>query len=77
MKDNYTVEVRATDGIYFTSDWSDEEFSAGTIATTTPTTTTTTTDPGIESRIAAFVAILLFSSGIIALVVYYAARKWF
>jgi hypothetical protein len=81
-KDNYTVEVRATDSIYFSSDRSDAEFSAGTVVTTTPPTTTTTTsptptDPGLESRIVAFVAILLFSSAIMALVVYYAARKWF
>lgn len=77
--DNYTVEVRATDSIYFTSDRSDAEFSAGTVVTTTsPTTTTTTTpNPGLESRALAFVAVLLFSSGIMALVVYYAAKKWF
>ena len=78
---NYTVKVRATDGIYYSYDQSDAEFSAGTVPTTTPTTTTTTTptptDPGIESRALAFVAILLFSSAIMALVVYYAARKWF
>jgi len=78
---NYTVKVRATDGIYYSFDLSDAEFSAGTVPTTTPTPTTTTTptptDPGIESRALAFVAILLFSSAIMALVVYYAARKWF
>jgi hypothetical protein len=80
--DNYTVEVRVTDGIYFDSDRSDAEFSAGTVVTTTPTTSPTTTttpptDPTIDPRIVAFVAILLFSSAIMALVVYYAARKWF
>ncbi|MGY5864541.1 MAG: hypothetical protein RTV41_08035 [Candidatus Thorarchaeota archaeon] len=80
MGDNYSVEVRVTDGIYFNSDISDAEFSAGTVFTTTtppPSTTTTTSIPPLDSRIAVFVAILLFSSGIMALVVYYAARKWF
>jgi hypothetical protein len=78
--DNYTVEVRVTDSIYFNSDWSDSEFSAGLVVTTplpTTTTTTPTTNPTFDPRIMAFVAILLISSGIMALVVYYAARKWF
>ncbi len=83
QKDTYIVEVRATDSIYFSSDRSDTAFSAGSIPTsTTPTETTTTTTThtgptGIEPRILAFVAILLISSGVMALVVYYAARKWF
>ena len=81
--DNYSIEVRVTDSIYFNSDTSDGEFSAGTVVVTTPpptSTTTTTTPPNnpfLEPRIVVFVAILLFSSGIMALVVYYAARKWF
>ncbi len=82
QEDTYIVKVRATDGIYFSSDMSDAEFSAGLVVTTTTiTTSTTTTTPTngttIEPRIVAFVAILLISSGIMALVVYYAARKWF
>ena len=84
QEDTYIVKVRATDGIYFSSDLSDAEFSAGSVVTTTTTTTsttttTTTTTNGttIEPRILAFVAILLISSGIMALFVYYAARKWF
>jgi len=88
QKDTYIVKVQATDGIYFTSDLSDAQFSAGSIittttVTTTPTTTTPTTPATptnvttIEPRIVAFVVILLISSGIMALVVYYAARKWF
>ncbi len=78
-KDTYIVEIRATDGIYFSSDRSNGVFSAGLIETTTTTTTTTTTPipPEIEPRILAFMAILLISSGVMALVVYYAARKWF
>ena len=77
--DTYMVRIRVTDGIYYNSDTSDDTFTAGTIATTTTTTTTgpPTTTPGLEPRIIAFVAILLFSSGVMALVVYYAARKWF
>ncbi|MFW9964343.1 MAG: hypothetical protein ACFFCX_12305 [Candidatus Sifarchaeia archaeon] len=78
--DTYIVRVRVTDGIYFTTDNSDSTFTAGTIITTTttpPTTTPTTTMPGIEPRIVMFIAILLFSSGIMALVVYIAAKKWF
>jgi len=77
--DSYLIRVRVTDGIYFSSDTSDSTFTAGTIVTTittTPTTTPTTTTPGLEPRIIAFIAILLFSSGVMALVVYYAARKW-
>jgi hypothetical protein len=85
QEDTYIVKVQATDGIYFTSDLSDAEFSAGsvmtttTVTTSTTTTTTTTTTNGTtdEWRILAFVAILLISSGIMALFVYYAARKWF
>ena len=75
--DTYIVRIRVTDGIYYNSDKSDGTFSAGTIATTTTTTGPPTTTPGLEPRILAFVAILLFSSGVMALVVYYAARKWF
>ena len=76
--DTYLVRVRVTDGIYHNSDISDSAFIAGGIVTTSPTTTSpTSTTPGFESRIIAFVAILLFSSGVMALVVYYAARKWF
>ena len=77
--DTYIVGIRVTDGIYYNSDKSDSTFAAGTIVTTTTTTTTgpPTTNPGLEPRIMAFIAILLFSSGVMALVVYYAARKWF
>lgn len=77
--DTYLIEVRVRDGIYFSSDRSDGMFTAGTIITTTTTspTTPTMTPNGLEPRIIAFIAILLFSSGVMALVVYYAARKWF
>jgi hypothetical protein len=77
--DTYLIEVRVRDGIYFSSDRSDSMFTAGTIftPTTTSPTTPTTTPPGLDPRIVAFIAILLLSSGVMALVVYYAARKWF
>ncbi|MHA2359369.1 MAG: hypothetical protein ACXAB5_03785, partial [Candidatus Thorarchaeota archaeon] len=78
QKDTFIVEVRVTDSIYFSSDRSDDDFSAGLVVTPTTTTTTTSNGPtGIEPRILAFIAILLISSGVMALVVYYAARKWF
>jgi len=79
--DTYLVRVRVTDGIYYSTDVSDNTFTAGTGVTTTTTTTTTSTTtnttPGLEPRIIAFVVVLLFSSGVMALVVYFAARKWF
>ena len=82
--DTYLVRVRVTDGIYYSTDVSDNTFTAGTGVTTTTTTTTSTTTstttnttPELEPRIIAFVVILLFSSGVMALVVYFAARKWF
>jgi hypothetical protein len=75
--DTYLIEVRVTDGIYFSSDRSDNMFTAGTIVTSTPTPTSPPTTPTVlDPRIAIFIAILLFSSGVMALVVYYAARKW-
>ncbi len=80
QEDTFIVEVRVTDSIYFSSDRSDDDFSAGLVVTPTTTTTTTTTTngpTGIEPRILAFIAILLISSGVMAIVVYYAARKWF
>jgi len=77
--DTYLIEVRVTDGIYFSSDRSDSTFTAGEIVhSTTPTTnTTTTTTTTLDARLTAFVVILLVSCSIMAIVVYYAARKWF
>lgn len=82
--DTYLVEVRVTDGIYFSSDRSDSTFTAGEIInTTTPTTTATTTNTTepttttFDPRLAAFMVILVVSSSVMAIVVYYAARKWF
>lgn len=89
-KETYLVEVRVTDGIYFSTDQSDSFFTAGdvepttspttTITTTTTTTTntnTTTTTTTLDPRLIAFVVILIISSSVMAVVVYYAARKWF
>ncbi|MHA2080275.1 MAG: hypothetical protein ACW99H_03920 [Candidatus Thorarchaeota archaeon] len=75
--DTYIVRVRVTDGIYYSTDHSDNTFTAGTVVTTTTTPPTTTPTPGLEPRIIVFVGLLLFSSAVMALVVYYAARKWF
>ena len=78
--DTYFVEIRVTDGIYFSSDQSNSPFTAGELATNLTTTTTTTTSNNtslIDSRVAVFVAILVISSAVMALVVYYVARRWF
>ena len=78
--DTYIVRIRVTDGIYYSTDQSDATFTAGTVVTSTttpPTSTPTTPTPVLDPRIIAFIAILLFSCGVMALVVYYAARKWF
>ena len=79
ITETYIVRVRVTDGIYYSFDHSDSTFIAGTVnpTTTPPTTTPTTTIPGFDSRIIAYVAVLLISSGVMALIVYYAAKKWF
>lgn len=86
MLDTYLVEVIVSDGIYFNSDRSDSTFTAGeviitpTVTTTTTTTTTSTGTPTrttLDPRLTAFIAILLISSSVMAIVVYYAARKWF
>jgi len=74
--DTYLVEVRVTDGIYFSSDRSDSTFTTGEIITTTTTTSTTTTTT-LDTRLTAFVVILVVSSSVMAIVVYYAAKKWF
>jgi len=76
--DTYLVEVRVTDGIYFSSDRSDSTFTAGEInPITTTTTTITTTTNTLNARLTAFLVILVVSCSLIAMVVYYAARKWF
>ncbi|TFH10930.1 MAG: hypothetical protein E4H14_01655 [Candidatus Thorarchaeota archaeon] len=78
--DTYLIEIRVTDGIYFSSDRSDSTFTAGEIDHTTTTTTTTTTTNGtttLDTRLTAFIVILLVSCSAMAIVVYYAARKWF
>jgi len=75
--DTYLVEVRVTDGIYFSSDRSDSPFTAGEIVHTTTTATTTTTTDSLDARLTAFLIILVVSCSLIAMVVYYAARKWF
>ncbi|MFX1273008.1 MAG: hypothetical protein ACFFAX_15100 [Promethearchaeota archaeon] len=76
----YLIQVSATDGIYHVSDRSDATFTAGGPAppTTSPNTTSTTTPPPpVDPRIVTFLVLFLVTSGIMALVVYYAAKKWF
>ncbi|TXT53919.1 MAG: hypothetical protein BAJATHORv1_100004 [Candidatus Thorarchaeota archaeon] len=79
MNDTYRVRVQVSDGIYSSFDTS-ETFTAGdviitsTTTTTVTSTTTTTTDPDLIT--AAFIAAAIVSSGIMAIVVYYVARKW-
>lgn len=77
--DTYVVEIRATDGIYFSYDLSDSPFMAGEVPTNTTTTITTTsnTTTPIDYRIATFIVVLLSSSIVMALVVYYVAKRWF
>ncbi|MFX0107770.1 MAG: hypothetical protein ACFE7R_05785 [Candidatus Hodarchaeota archaeon] len=76
---SYYVEVRVTDGIYIAYDRSDEAFTAGTVTTTTTTTTSPTTTPTTtdDPRVAIFLVLFVVSSGVMALIVYYAAKKWF
>ncbi len=76
----YLIEVSITDGIYFGTDRSDNTFTAGgptTPTTPTNTTPTSTTPPNDDPRVAAFLLLFVVTSGIMALVVYYAAKKWF
>jgi hypothetical protein len=76
----YLIEVSATDGIYYVSDRSDATFTAGgsISPTTSPNTTSTTTPPPtVDPRIPLFLMLFLVTSGVMALVVYYAAKKWF
>jgi len=74
--DTYIVEIRATDGIYFSYDRSDSPFTAGEVPTNATTITTNNTTL-IDYRIATFIVVLLSSSIVMALVVYYVAKKWF
>ncbi|MFW9846226.1 MAG: hypothetical protein ACFFD6_05740 [Candidatus Thorarchaeota archaeon] len=75
----YLIEVRVTDGIYVTWDRSDANFTAGsgTIPTSSTNTTTTSEPPPVDPRLLAFLVLFIVTSGIMALVVYYVAKKWF
>jgi hypothetical protein len=75
----YLVQVSATDGIYHVSDRSDATFTAGGLPTptTSPTTTSTTTPPPpTDPRIITFLVLFLITGGVMALIAYYAAKKW-
>lgn len=75
----YLIEVRVTDGIFVTWDRSDANFTAGSgsIPTTTTNTTTTIEPPPDDPRLLMFLILFIVTSGIMALVVYYVAKKWF
>jgi hypothetical protein len=76
--DTYLVEIRATDGIYFAFDRSNSLFTAGEILVNITSTTTTENNTfPIDLRIAVFLVVLLTSSAIMALFVYYMSKKWF
>ena len=78
----YMIEVRASDGIYVSTDCSDDYFTAGGIPPTsitetiTPTPTTTTTITPYDIRVIRFLAVLMVSSVFIATVAYYRAKKF-
>ncbi|MCK5240376.1 MAG: hypothetical protein KAR33_12540, partial [Candidatus Thorarchaeota archaeon] len=78
----YIIEVRATDGIYTTSDRSDATFEAGgvvpTSTTTTGTTSPSTTAPppeALDVRIGIFVAAAIIFSAFLSLIVYQQAKR--
>ena len=78
----YIIEVRATDGIYTTSDRSDATFEAGgvvpTSTTTTGTTIPSTTAPppeALDVRIGIFVAAAIIFSAFLSLIVYQQAKR--
>ncbi len=87
---SYVIAIRAFDGIYYSMDMSDGNFTAGGIASTTttvtttlPTSTTTTTTAAAPTAIAAFegpiltfLMAALISSVAMALFVYYSAKRW-
>ncbi|MFW9887404.1 MAG: hypothetical protein ACFFER_04440, partial [Candidatus Thorarchaeota archaeon] len=76
----YLVQVSANDGIHHVSDRSDATFTAGGMPspTTSPNTTSPTTPPPpVDSRIITFLVLFLMTSGVMALIVYYAAKRWF
>jgi hypothetical protein len=84
----YFVRVCATDGIYLSCDESDSNFTAGNVPTTTTTSTTTTsttttttnttttTTTTEDGRVLIFLALFIVSAILMAIAVYYAARKW-
>ncbi len=76
------IEVRATDGIYTSSDRSDSPFSAGGISTTATTTGTTPTGTNtlpapdaLDMRLSIFVAAAIIASAFLSLIVYFQAKK--
>jgi hypothetical protein len=72
----YIAEVRVSDGIFSSYDVSDAPFRAGEIRPPDTTTTTSTTVEEIDPRVIMFLTVLITSCGFIALVVYYASKRW-
>jgi hypothetical protein len=75
----YKVIVHATDGIYTSTDFSDDFFTAGLIYPTTSTitgTTTSTTTTKYDIRVVGFLIALIASSIFIALIAYYKAKEF-
>ncbi len=75
----YMVQVRASDGIYITTDTSDSPFTAGNVDTGPPsgTTTSTITNDIEELRTALFIAAAIILSALFAVIVYYLAKREF
>ena len=76
-RDTYVVMVRASDSIYTVSDVSDGTFTAGSVPTVTTTVTTTATSgTPFFAATALFATVVVISSGLMAFVVYIAAKRW-
>ncbi len=77
----YIIEVRATDGIYTTSDRSDATFEAGGVVPTSTTTAISTTSPtapppdALDVRIGIFVAAAIIFSAFLSLIVYQQPKR--
>ncbi|MHA2423376.1 MAG: hypothetical protein ACXAEF_01200 [Candidatus Thorarchaeota archaeon] len=77
----YLVEVRASDGIYTTSDQSDAVFQAGgiipTATTTNPTSSVDTTPAAdaLDMRLGIFVSAAIIASAFLSLIVYQQAKR--
>ncbi len=77
VRDTYVVMVRASDSIYTVSDVSDGTFTAGGVHTVTTTATNTAiSGTPFATAAALFATVVVISSGLMAFVVYIAAKRW-